>query len=83
MQAIIINHRGIERDHSEINPKDLDLKIDTDQDHGRGEDHTLEIADDLIQGITKRATIKRKEDHPEDKQALMIEGLVCIINLVI
>ena len=83
MQAIIINHRGIEQDRSEINPKGLDLKIDTDQGHGRGEYHTLEIADDLIPGITKRATIKKKEDLPENKQALMIESLVCIIKLVI
>lgn len=83
MQPIIINHPGIERDHSEISPKDPDLKKDIDLGHERGEDHTLEIEEGRIQRITRRAIIKRKEDHPENNQVqTMIEDQVCIIKQV-
>ena len=84
MQTITINHRGIEVDHSEISPKDLDLKIDTDRGQERGEGHILEIEEDRIPGITKRAIIKKKEDHPENKQLQSKrEGRVFIIKQVI
>ena len=79
MQPIIINQRGRDRDHSEINLKDPDLKIDTDQGPERGEGHTREIADDQTQGITKRVINKRKEDLPEN-QVLMKEDQVFIIR---
>jgi hypothetical protein len=82
MQPIIINQRGRDRDHSEINLKDPDLKIDTDQGPERGERHTREIADDQTQGITKRVINKRKEDLPEN-QVLMKEDQVFIIRQVI
>ena len=83
MQPIIINHPGIDRNHSEISPKDPDLKKDIDLGHERGEDRTLEIEEGRIQRITKRAIIMRKEDHPENNQVqTMIEDQVCIIKQV-
>jgi hypothetical protein len=68
MQTITINHLEIELDHSEISSKDLDLKKDTDRGQERGEDHILEIEEDRIPEITKRAIIKKKEDRPENKR---------------
>ena len=67
-QTITINHLEIELDHSEISSKDLDLKKDTDRGQERGEDHILEIEEDRIPEITKRAIIKKKEDRPENKR---------------
>jgi hypothetical protein len=80
MQPIIINHPVIERDHSEISPKDPDRKKDIDLGHERGEDHTLEIEKGRIQRITRRAIIKRKEDN--NQVQTMIEDQVCIIKQV-
>ena len=83
MQIIIINHLGIEVDHSKNSPKDPDLKKDTDRGQERGEDHIQEIEDDRIQEITKRRIIKKKENHQENKQVQSRrEGQVFIINQV-